>query len=201
MVQTNEILLPGDFSQKFNHFEWQYTVTVPDHRSNKIALLKMKADVTRSPKHGHQWTPKGTKLLQQESIPVGCVPSAAVAVCWGVCSRGCLPRGESARGVSAQGARLPWGCLPGGVSQHALRQTPLWTEWLTDRCKNITFPQLRLRTVKSRTFWSCKGFQSLGEPTSFLPAANGFPHMPVVKHFNLYIKYFLITMWSSLRGH
>ena len=36
-----------------------------------------------------------------------------------------------------------------GVSQQALRQTlPPWTEWLTDRCKNITFPQLRLRTVK-----------------------------------------------------
>ena len=25
---------------------------------------------------------------------------------------------------------------------------PLWTEWLTDRGENITFPQLRLRTVK-----------------------------------------------------
>ena len=104
MVQTNEILLPGNFTQKFNHFEWQYTVTVPDHRSNKIALLKMKADVTRSPKHGHQWTPKGTKLLQQESIPVGCVPSAAVAVCWG---GGCLS-GGSVRG----GGCLPRGCIP-----------------------------------------------------------------------------------------
>ena len=36
--------------------------------------------------------------FQQECIPVGCVPSAAVAV------RGrCLPRGVSARGVSTQG--------------------------------------------------------------------------------------------------
>ena len=25
---------------------------------------------------------------------------------------------------------------------------PLWTEFLTHSCKNITFPQLRLRTVK-----------------------------------------------------
>ena len=25
---------------------------------------------------------------------------------------------------------------------------PPWTEWQTDRCKNITFPQLRLRAVK-----------------------------------------------------
>ena len=26
---------------------------------------------------------------------------------------------------------------------------PLWKEWLTDRCKSITFPQLRLRVVKT----------------------------------------------------
>ena len=32
--------------------------------------------------------------LKQECIPAGCVPSAAVAVCWG---------GGSSRGVSAQG--------------------------------------------------------------------------------------------------
>ena len=39
--------------------------------------------------------------------------------------------------------------LPGGVypSMHWGRPPPLWTEWLTDRCKNITFPQLRLWTV------------------------------------------------------
>ena len=39
--------------------------------------------------------------VQQECIPVGCVPSAAVAVCWG-------------GGV----------CPGGGVSQHALGQAP-----------------------------------------------------------------------------
>ena len=38
--------------------------------------------------------------------------------------------GVSARGVSA--------------SLHAGIHTPPWTEWLTDRCKNITFAQLRL---------------------------------------------------------
>ena len=88
---------------------------------------------------------------KQECIPVGCVPSAAVAmpipactgqgevypsIHWaGVCvsqhalGRGCLPRGCLPRGgvcpgvVSAQGM---WGCLStqGCVSQHALRQTP-----------------------------------------------------------------------------
>ena len=111
--------------------------------------------------------------VKQECIPVGCVPSAAVAVCWGVCPGGCLPRGNtwgmSAQGVSAWGGvcRAGWllgdvcweggcllggvcpgGCLPRGcVSQHApLADTPP-VERMTDRCKNITFPQLRLRTV------------------------------------------------------
>ena len=44
-------------------------------------------------------------------------------------------------------------CLGGllrGRGRSAYRgggRPPLWTEWLTDRCKNITFPQLRLRAV------------------------------------------------------
>ena len=50
--------------------------------------------------------------------------SAAVAVCL---------RGGSARGV----------CPGGGVCVHL----PLWTEFLTHACENITFPQLRFRTV------------------------------------------------------
>ena len=41
---------------------------------------------------------------EQECIPVGWVPSAAVTVCWGVSAWGCILRGP--------------------VSQHALRQTP-----------------------------------------------------------------------------
>ena len=39
----------------------------------------------------------------------------------------------------------------GGVFQHAMGQTPppppLWTEFLTQACENITFPQLLLRTL------------------------------------------------------
>ena len=81
---------------------------------------------------------------QQECIPVGCVPSAAVAVCWGggACSRGMPGRGgclllggACSRGPYSQGdAWLGGGCSQGGsdpggvVSQHALRQTPLWTD-------------------------------------------------------------------------
>ena len=100
--------------------------------------------------------------FQQECIPVGCVPSAAVAVSapggrgvsspaggvWsgvvgvlllgGVsASRRCLlPGGVCSRG----GGLLPGGHLlrGGGVSQHAPRQT-LPVNRMTDRCKNITF--------------------------------------------------------------
>ena len=56
-----------------------------------------------------------------------------------------LPSGG---GVSAQGMGvclggfLPRGCLPRGVYT-----SPLWTEFLTHACENITFPQLLLRTV------------------------------------------------------
>ena len=69
---------------------------------------------------------------------LGCVyPSmhwAGVCVCLGgVFPGGCLPRGFLPRR---------------GVCPNACWDTPpLWTEWLTDRCKNITFPQLRCRMV------------------------------------------------------
>ena len=64
--------------------------------------------------------------MKQVCIPVGCVPSASVAVCWG----------EWEGGVCTALGQAP---------------LPLWTEWLTDGCKNITFPQLRLRTVMNRS--------------------------------------------------
>ena len=51
--------------------------------------------------------------LKQECIPVGCVPSAAVAISWeGVYVWGCLPWRVSAWG---EGVSV-WGCLPRGVS-------------------------------------------------------------------------------------
>ena len=88
-----------------------------------------------------------TYSFLQECIPVGCVPSAAVAILgggfclWGgglpareecLPARGCLPR----RGVC-----LPWGsgCQGGCTPPHSGK---------TDTCENITFPQLLLRTVK-----------------------------------------------------
>ena len=80
---------------------------------------------------------------RKECIPVGCVPSAAEAVCWGCLLLGVCCTG----GVSAPGGVWYGGCAPRGVvSQHTLRQTPLWT----DMRKNITFAT-SLRTVKRRT--------------------------------------------------
>ena len=95
----------------------------------------------------------------------GRVPGPGGCLLWGGSwCRGCLLRGVPARGGSApRGCLVLGGCLLGGsapgwegawsrggvVSQHALGQTPLLTEWLTDRCKNITFAT-SLRTVISR---------------------------------------------------
>ena len=50
---------------------------------------------------------------------------------------GCLPGGSCCLGVSMCGGCRPRGCLPGGVCQ-----TPRVNR-MTDRCKNITLPQLR----------------------------------------------------------
>ena len=70
---------------------------------------------------------------KKECIPVGCIPLACwpypTMHCQGVYLSGVyLPK----RGVPAQeGCTCPGGCTCQGTP-------PLWTEWLTDRCKNIT---------------------------------------------------------------
>ena len=90
---------------------------------------------------------------KQECIPVGCVPSAAVTAGGGVVCRG----GVSAQGVSARGWVSARGCLPGGISQHALRQTPSSpADRMTDRCKNITLPQLHCGRLKPQSRESYK---------------------------------------------
>ena len=60
---------------------------------------------------------------EKEYIPVGCVPSAAVAVCWGLSSQG------------GGGVVCPGGCLPSGgvypVGYLPDTPPPPWTEWQT----------------------------------------------------------------------
>ena len=55
--------------------------------------------------------------------------------------------GESAWGGGVCLGGSAWGCLPRGVSTWGVYTSPLWIEFLTHACENITFPQLRLRTV------------------------------------------------------
>ena len=80
---------------------------------------------------GGSWSHLCGSIEIQECIPVGCLPSAASVVSGGnVCSWG-----VSAPGGGVWYPSIHWGRLP------------LWTEWLTDRCKIITFAT-SLRTVK-----------------------------------------------------
>ena len=85
------------------------------------------------------------------------MPSAAVTVFWGGClpgGGGCLPGGHLPgrclpRGVCATGC-LPGGVCPGGCLPQCMpgyTPRPLWTEFFKHASENITFPQLRLRTV------------------------------------------------------
>ena len=84
-------------------------------------------------------------------------------------------------GVFARGDLPRWGCvclgevcLPGGggvcpgwcASEHAMGQTlPLWAEFLTHACENITFLQLLLWTVKNQLHgnkWGCSHLNNFG---------------------------------------
>ena len=63
---------------------------------------------------------------KQECIPIGSVPSAAVAAGGGVCQGAVSAQGVSAgdEGVSARGVSAQRGVYPGGVSQYALGRHP-----------------------------------------------------------------------------
>ena len=67
----------------------------------------------------------------------------------GVCPGRCLPRLGC----------LPRGCLPGGhlpsLSRWVSAPPPLWTEFLTHACENITFAELRLQKAR---FWKTRTF-------------------------------------------
>ena len=79
---------------------------------------------------------------KQEFIPVECVPSAAVAIIWGVF---CLKEGVSAQRGVCWGGVSALGGLPGGGVSITQRQTlpgprdrqnppSTWTEFLTHVC-------------------------------------------------------------------
>ena len=105
----------------------------------------------------------------QDCIPVGCIPPACwlyllACTAWG---RVCLLLGESGSGgVSAPGG---WGV----VSQHALRQTPSWT----DTCENITLPQTSFAGGNKT-----RGFQGTALSPD-LPHATGLLHIWAELHY------------------
>ena len=90
-----------------------------------------------------------------------CLPGV---VCFGECPprrgvclgewlpRGNLNRGRSALGVVCQGCVPRRGVCPEDSTQscNATDNPTMWTEWLTDRCKNFTLPKLRLQVVISQ---------------------------------------------------
>ena len=80
---------------------------------------------------------------KQVCIPVRCVPPACLPSVFG---------GEG--GVASRGCIHPRGCIQRGVCIHmscvldAPTLPPM--DRMTDTCENITFPQLRSRTIKTQ---------------------------------------------------
>ena len=110
----------------------------------------------RTPKNPKTALPSALRSnIRQECIPVGCVSPVLYR------TRGPCPRESLARGISVE-----VNLYPVAVS---VRETPspLWTEWLTVRCKNIMFPHLRLRAVKILSVYKKKhqqyGWTFMGE--------------------------------------
>ena len=84
---------------------------------------------------GGRRSPRGVGSLSGGRLPRGSLPRRCVCL-GGHCLPGgghCLP------GLSAWGSGYP--SIPLG------RLHPLWTEFLTHACENMTFPQLLLRAV------------------------------------------------------
>ena len=91
--------------------------------------------------------PRGVSVLGGVSAPGGGGVCSREGGC--VCSRGLMsaPRGVCSWGGVCSGggvcSRRGWVSALGGVSQHALRQTPLPPCGQTHACENITLAQLR----------------------------------------------------------
>ena len=74
-----------------------------------------------------------------QGVPAQGVSAQEVSAHGGVCPLGCLPTGVSAQSVC--GVCLGGVCAGGGVCP-GVWQTPS-VDRMTDRCKNMTLPQLR----------------------------------------------------------
>ena len=141
----------GFETQDRRHQKTQIGVPVAP-RKGLMALKIMKKENFIIPYDMSNYTSISSKSLtefsdKQECIPVGCLPSAAVAVLGGCLPRSVCLRLSAQRGVCPGGACLggvcPGSCmpragrLPKGVS--ALGCTPPPMDRMTDACENITF--------------------------------------------------------------
>ena len=84
-------------------------------------------------------------LTVSHSIRGRCLPRGDVCLAgrWSVCPEGGGVSAQGGLSTRGGGVRLGW-CLPGGgVSQHAMGQTPATppVNGITERCKHITLPQ------------------------------------------------------------
>ena len=101
---------------------------------------------------------------------------------WGVSGELCP--GVCVRGVSRGGV------CPGGYT------SPLWTEFLTHACENITFPQLLLRTVTNSCNWF--PYSSFGHIISsfldppLIPSTTLYHNRPLCSPLQIYF-YFCLT--------
>ena len=151
-IQVDDLSAPKNLCMSSLHLTTVFQLQFQYSSVMTFPLLKIYAWVTFPLLQIYAWVSftipkKYPKISKQECIPVGCVPSAAVASVGGggVWPEGdvwpgeggvCLPRGASdqggmsAQGVSAQGDVCPGGCLP----QCMLRYTPP-----VDRILNIHF--------------------------------------------------------------
>ena len=108
---------------KYNCKTWQ--------RQTKIIITRMHSSRTRTARFkGHLYRRGSAQRLGVEG-----------GVCRGCVSRGCLPGG------SVQGVYTPAHCMLG------YKRSPPPENRMTDRCKNISFPQLRLRAVIMDSQW------------------------------------------------
>ena len=108
------------------------------------------------------------RLLQWPSWGSGVSTRGCLWQCLprGCLTRGCLPRGcllwSVCPGGVCPGGVYPGGVYPGGCITACNGADPLWTEFLTLTCENITFPQLLFRMITIYLKAACEEYEHIG---------------------------------------
>ena len=94
-----------------------------------------------------------------------CLVQGGVPGPWGV------PAWSMEGGVpawSGGGVPGPGGYLSGPGGMCLVRYSPLWTEWMTDRCKNITLAKTSFRSVKNCDWFTTQAVQCFSQYEIFV---------------------------------